>query len=507
MARGEAGSRTQITGSVANYRSGRPRRFRFPLPSVLVTVLVFLALTVLPARADWLFEDLNAPKGQTDATDATDEPSTGTKADKSSVCGAAATQGFLVSWPNATEQVSDLKSVATGDWITTPTQPPLQLLATCINCLERHFEREGDLLKLMKGIVRREIATVESALVIDVGANHGAYTLVAAALDADVVAVEPQKGMIANIVASAERNRLGPRIHVHQNAILDIRGGARITAGEGVADGGLATVAMADAGEGDFCALTLDDVIRNRVVSFVKIDVEGTELRVLRSSFRSFAASLVRNVLVEFGPPRKWMEVSQQTNRDAMTVLSKMQRLGFQMWLTPSKCAERVREEIDTPTTKVHGVPLARIARTSLRQFLRVMNASDLECHILWTQPDRRRGEAAREEPTRRKESVRDDVFERRRDREAGRGEAPVRRREADSTKDDPVQGRREAVKEEAPTHAPREEAFERRKESVTDKPPLRRRSFFRRSNEATVDELIERRKDPKIEKPRRPEY
>jgi len=363
-----------------------PPRFRFHLSQALVLALLVLGVAVVPAEcANVAKEESIVPTLRTESDpppwETPEEPSRRHKADKSSVCLAPASQGFLISSPDATERNNEFRPAARGSWMTTPTDPPLQLLALCPHCLEQHFGREADLLTLMKGIIRRQVAVAGSALMVDAGANHAVYGLTAAALGADVVAIEPQKGLIGNIIASAEKNKLQSRVFLHQNAILDVRGAARITAMEGQADGGLATVA--EGGEGTLCSLPLDDVIRHRNVTFLKIDVEGVELRALRSGNRAFRAGRVRNILVEFGPPKRWLESARKA--DGASAMLAMYRLGFSTWLAPSQCTNLATTQLDLPQTTVHGVSLSRLSPSHVRPLISLMNNTGTECYVFWT--------------------------------------------------------------------------------------------------------------------------
>jgi hypothetical protein len=42
-------------------------------------------------------------------------------------------------------------------------------------------------------------------------------------------------------------------------------------------------------------------------ISFLKVDVEGVEIAVIRSAQSLFEQNRVRNMVVEFGPPSRWI--------------------------------------------------------------------------------------------------------------------------------------------------------------------------------------------------------
>jgi FkbM family methyltransferase len=111
-------------------------------------------------------------------------------------------------------------------------------------------------------------------LFIDVGANVGAYSLIAAEAGATVIAAEPDAGTAARLRENAALNGYGVEVLVKA-----------IGASEGIAafTVGLDTVNRFDSGGGaqvEVC--TLDGVLGNRHARGVKIDVEGFEMDVIR---------------------------------------------------------------------------------------------------------------------------------------------------------------------------------------------------------------------------------
>jgi len=301
----------------------------------------------------------------------------GTAAD----CSRARTQGFLIGAANASVQAEAFKALAVGSWMVAPTQPPTHIMVTNVDSLDGHYQREGELLLLMKGVLRTQIAVDGKALMVDAGANHGTYALLAAALGARVVAIEPQRTLVGNIVASVERNHLLRRVHLYNNAILDTRAAVGIASGDRGADGGIATVVEG----GDLCALPLDDLILGREVTFLKVDVEGNDLRALRSAHQAYRSGHVRNVLVEFGPPKRWREVAQQSDRDGVNTMQAMHRLGFSTWLAPSQCTDTAMTELDLPRITAHGVRLARLSPSHFRPLVNIMDVTGAECYLFWT--------------------------------------------------------------------------------------------------------------------------
>jgi FkbM family methyltransferase len=122
--------------------------------------------------------------------------------------------------------------------------------------------------------------------VLDVGANHGVYALAMAAVVGEqgrVLAVEPSARIAARAEASARANAF-PQLSVLTCAVSDQRGEAVLQLGASSELNALAENARAD-GTGERVTLeTIDELVHGhglRDVAFVKLDVEGAELKAL----------------------------------------------------------------------------------------------------------------------------------------------------------------------------------------------------------------------------------
>ncbi len=128
-------------------------------------------------------------------------------------------------------------------------------------------------------------------LFVDIGANVGAYTVLAAkAVGARVVAVEPIAQTAAHLQANLALNGIQDRVDLCQVALGRMSGTLRMTqdadtvnhiVGEDESWGGQAT---------EIPVRTLDELLNGRVPRLVKIDVEGFETEVLAG-----AQGLLRN--------------------------------------------------------------------------------------------------------------------------------------------------------------------------------------------------------------------
>ncbi|HEX2080258.1 MAG TPA: FkbM family methyltransferase [Longimicrobium sp.] len=145
---------------------------------------------------------------------------------------------------------------------------------------------------------------------VDVGANWGYFTLVAAHVVGPrgrVVALEPDPRVHAELCANVARNGIRT-VTVLPVAAAD-RAGEAVLRGYGEADRnrGVSSLVAAPAGAAAFTVRTapLDDLLDGLSVGsvdLVKIDVEGAEELVVRGMARGMAAGRYRRILVELHP-------------------------------------------------------------------------------------------------------------------------------------------------------------------------------------------------------------
>jgi FkbM family methyltransferase len=113
-------------------------------------------------------------------------------------------------------------------------------------------------------------------LFVDVGANIGSYTIWAAELGADVVALEPSYDTFALLCENVALNKF--------NAEL-IQAAAGAEAGTAKFTAGLDSInRFDDRGSETVRVVTLDGILGSRIAAGVKVDVEGFELQVLRGA-------------------------------------------------------------------------------------------------------------------------------------------------------------------------------------------------------------------------------
>jgi FkbM family methyltransferase len=155
--------------------------------------------------------------------------------------------------------------------------------------------REGYMIELWRSAAR------PGGLVVDVGAHLGLLTLVAARAGAEVIAFEPNPRTLPFLRDNLMRNGLADRVTVVERAVAAEPG--RRTFFLDV--GGDTSSLHRHAGSRDEvtvqCAVA-DDVIGERVVDAMKIDVEGAELEALAGLERTIRRSPGLQLFIECNP-------------------------------------------------------------------------------------------------------------------------------------------------------------------------------------------------------------
>lgn len=138
-----------------------------------------------------------------------------------------------------------------------------------------------------------------SDLFVDVGANVGAYSVLAgASIGARCVSVEPISSTYEKLIDNIQINRLGDRCKTLNIAVGKEAGELIFTADQDTRN----RVAL----EGDKTAVTvrvpirsLDDILGGEVPALIKIDVEGWEINVVQGAEATLASESLHAVIVE----------------------------------------------------------------------------------------------------------------------------------------------------------------------------------------------------------------
>lgn len=153
---------------------------------------------------------------------------------------------------------------------------------------------------------------------LDVGANVGSYTVLAAgAAGAHVSSIEPVPSTFSKLERNIVTNRLSDRVVALQCGISDQTGSLRFTANLDTMN--RITTDAADSDCVQVAVRTIDDVVNGNAPTVIKIDVEGHEAAALRGARRTLADPRLFALIVEINKP---------SARDG-EVISTMRSAGF----------------------------------------------------------------------------------------------------------------------------------------------------------------------------------
>jgi FkbM family methyltransferase len=158
-------------------------------------------------------------------------------------------------------------------------------------------------------------------LFLDIGANVGIYSLVAAERGAQVIAAEPDPGTCERLLENAALN--GYPIEVHCTAVAGAPGRARLTVGLDCVN---RLVADDLAESQDVAVVTLDELIGDRRAAGVKVDVEGAEQLVLDGGARALAERRIDLLQLE------WTSAPQGPHHPRAPIVDLLDRHGYAMW-------------------------------------------------------------------------------------------------------------------------------------------------------------------------------
>ncbi len=120
-------------------------------------------------------------------------------------------------------------------------------------------------------------------LAIDVGAHHGVYTMLLAGRFRHVVAYEP-----CSFEVLQRNTRRATNVRIRRAAVSDVAGRTKLWRKEKVRSGNTQGCYIGDTGEvlvdEDLPVVRLDDLSFLYSINFLKIDVEGMELNVLKGA-------------------------------------------------------------------------------------------------------------------------------------------------------------------------------------------------------------------------------
>jgi FkbM family methyltransferase len=164
-------------------------------------------------------------------------------------------------------------------------------------------------------------------LVIDVGANIGYFSLMAASMGCNVIAFEPMTRNAAKISSSVEKNEFQDRITLYQN-VAGYESGSVVymteTHSTNQGNGKIST----DASGEQAITIRLDDVYINPTytIALMKIDVEGHEAAVLNGAKRLICMHIVHYITMEFST-----ETKQSRECPALEMMRTLHSIGYEL--------------------------------------------------------------------------------------------------------------------------------------------------------------------------------
>lgn len=152
------------------------------------------------------------------------------------------------------------------------------------------------------------IASTEGGLMIDVGANVGYFSLLWAKARStnESYAFEASPRNIPRLISNVQRNQLSGQIGCFGVALSNTTGIASFVLGpeEQTGWGGIVTDDAATKGLVKVVLCRMDDLIPNRKIRLLKIDVEGADFLVIKGAERLLRSGQVEEIFYEENVPR-----------------------------------------------------------------------------------------------------------------------------------------------------------------------------------------------------------
>ena len=201
----------------------------------------------------------------------------------------------------------------------------------------------------------------EKGVVVDVGSNYGWYTLLAASLGCDVLAVDPVPSYQRILKRNLDENGLQHRVTMRRAVVYNERGTFNVSVPIAVAGGqkrrkvlgmtgmhGVAGVLKSDSRDrqagGSYlvsaASVSLDKLLAaygTRPICMLKLDVEGYEPQALLTARDTLDSGRVRALQVEVN--RVYAQGAVQQNLRVTELLEELDRRRFRVRQVHSKCA------------------------------------------------------------------------------------------------------------------------------------------------------------------------
>lgn len=168
----------------------------------------------------------------------------------------------------------------------------------------------------------------EGMSVVDVGANVGVYTSLLSRIvgpDGCVIALEPDPDNWRSLQKASVANRWR-NVNLHQTAAADRKGKMSFARSSFNSGNHALQAGRSASGMEVVDVARLDELVGERKIDFIKIDVQGWETSVLRGAETVLGGSSALSVLVEL-----WPQGLQRNGSSASEVLELLESFSFRL--------------------------------------------------------------------------------------------------------------------------------------------------------------------------------
>jgi FkbM family methyltransferase len=202
-------------------------------------------------------------------------------------------------------------------------------------------------------------------LFVDVGANVGAYTILACSVGARCISIEPSPQTFARLAENVRLNDFSPRVNAINTAAGAANGELSFTSGLDTVDHVVASGEISGAVQ-TVRVEPLDALLAGDRPVVIKIDVEGFETEVLRGASATLSSSSLEAIVIEMNGS------GARYGYDEGRIHDEIVRAGF----SPVRYTARTREIAIDSVFSTHGNRL--YVRDVARAKQRVANAPPL---------------------------------------------------------------------------------------------------------------------------------
>lgn len=206
-----------------------------------------------------------------------------------------------------------------------PVDTPQEREITVDGIRMRIRRRSSDLFVVREIFKRKHYGKPPTGIVIDLGANIGAFSLYAARTATQVFAFEPESSNFEQLKKNTELNRALP-IHIFKKAGGGKSGDASLSLGQ-INKGAASLVFRRSDAQEQVETLTLDHILSLcglSHVDFLKVDIEGSEYGLLENA----SIHTLRRISTVV------METHRVKGKDVRDIITKLENAGFSVHST-----------------------------------------------------------------------------------------------------------------------------------------------------------------------------